>query len=116
MSFAPQTYLQVAAALVFVLALIGLLAVLARRFGLGGHAPARRGRRRLALVEVIPLDAKRRLALVRRDDVEHLLVLGPTGEQVVESGIASPASDFAAEALRAAAEPPTSTKSANVRT
>ena len=115
MSFAPQTYLQFAAALVFVLALIGLVTVLARRFGLGGHTPTRRGRRRLALVEVIPLDAKRRLALVRRDDVEHLLVLGPTGEQMVETGIAALTSDVPAEALRATAEPPEGTQPANVR-
>jgi flagellar protein FliO/FliZ len=71
-------------ALVFVLALIGLAAWLMRRFG-----PAMRlGRSgRLGLVETIVLDSRRRLVLVRRDNVEHLLLLGATGDLVIEGGI-----------------------------
>ena len=34
-----------------------------------------------------PLDARRRLILIRRDDVEHLLVVSPTSETVIERGI-----------------------------
>lgn len=83
-------YLQFAMALVFVLALIGGLAAVARRLGYG-HAVRGPRSRRLALVEVMSLDAKRRLVLIRRDQVEHLLLLGPGGEQVVESGIAATA-------------------------
>lgn len=94
-------YLKFVAALLFVLALIGLLAWLARRFGLGLRAGPVVGARRLALVEVMVLDARRRLVLVRRDDVEHLLLLGANGESVVETGIARDAGgrkavDFAA--------------------
>jgi flagellar protein FliO/FliZ len=82
------SYLQFALALVFVLALIGVAALLARRFGLG-HAPRPTGRRRrLAVEEILPLDGKRRLVLIRRDAVEHLLVLGPSSEMLVERGIA----------------------------
>jgi flagellar protein FliO/FliZ len=71
-------------ALVFVLALIGLVAWLMRRFG-----PAMRlGRAgRLGLVETIALDSRRRLVLVRRDKVEHLLMIGGAGDLVIESGI-----------------------------
>lgn len=82
-------YLQFVLALVFVLALIGVLAVLARRLGVGGLATtssAGRGRR-LAVVEVRTLDARRRLVLIRRDDVEHLVILGPSSELLVERGI-----------------------------
>lgn len=84
-----ESYLRFALALVFVLALIGLLAWLARRLGLGipGHGIRQQKNRRLGLVEVMALDPRRRLVLVRRDGVEHLLVLGPTGETVVETGI-----------------------------
>lgn len=88
-------YSQSLLALIFILALIGLLAWAARRFGFAGAVPPRGTRRRLALVEVLPVDAKRRLVLLRRDDVEHLVLLGTgTGaDLLVEGGIpaASPA-------------------------
>jgi flagellar protein FliO/FliZ len=83
-------------ALVFVLGLIGLLAWVARRFGLAGRVAARPGRRRRTMVvEAIAVDAKRRLVLVRRDDVEHLILLGPTNDLLVEQGIAVPAEHVA---------------------
>lgn len=84
-------YLRFLGALVFVLALIALVAWAVRRYGLGGGlAGVARGRtKRLAVVESLPLDPRRRLVLVRRDGVEHLLVLGASGETVVERGIAA---------------------------
>lgn len=90
-------YLRTVFALLFVLGLIGLLYLLARqyatrRFGIG----ALRGGlgARLAVVEVRPLDGRRRLVLVRRDEVEHLLLLGPERDTVIETGIpARPAFD-----------------------
>jgi flagellar protein FliO/FliZ len=85
-------YLRFVLALVFVLALIGLLAWLARRFGIGVRMPAKRGQaKRLSVIEVTSLDPKRRLVLIRRDDTEHLLLLGATGDRVIEGGIAAPA-------------------------
>ena len=83
-----SSYAQFGLALAFVLALIGGLSLVARRLGYG-HAARGPRSRRLALVEVLPLDARRRLVLIRRDQVEHLLLLGPTSEQVVETGIAA---------------------------
>jgi flagellar protein FliO/FliZ len=80
-------YLQFVAALVFVLALIGAAAYVARRFGLGHGARPNPGRRRLAVLESLPLDGKRRLVLIGRDDVAHLVLLGPASETVVEHGI-----------------------------
>ncbi len=84
-----EGYLRFLLALLFVLALIGLLATVARRFGLGFPATAlkRIGSRRLSVVEVTPVDARRRMVLVRRDDTEHLILLGQTNEMVIESGI-----------------------------
>ena len=50
------------------------------------QTPPRRGQNtRLALVEVMPIDAKRRLVLFRRDEVEHLVILGQTTETLVET-------------------------------
>jgi flagellar protein FliO/FliZ len=87
-------------ALVFVVALIGVLAWLARRFNLGNRAFATGGNRRLAIVETAPLDAKRRLLLVRRDNVEHLVLLGPDRALLIEGGIREAASAPFAAALR----------------
>lgn len=72
--------------------LIGVLAVLARRIGFGYPASAvgRNRHKRLSIVEVAPVDGRRRLVLVRRDAVEHLLLLGPNSETVVETNIEPP--------------------------
>jgi len=82
-------YLRFVLALIFVIALIGVLAVLARRLGLGFPAGTTKfsANRRVQVVEVSPLDSRRKLVLVRRDDVEHLLVISPTSEVVIEQGI-----------------------------
>ena len=81
-------YLRFAIALFLVLGLIGIAAWGARRLGLAGRLPAATGRgRRLGVVEIAPLDPRRRLVLVRRDGVEHLLLLGSGGDVVVECGI-----------------------------
>ena len=85
------SYLKFAVALVFVLALIGVLATLARRLGLAPRVIANRGKRRLAIVEVLAIDARRRLVLVRRDAVEHLVLLGAAHDTVIEADIAPPA-------------------------
>ncbi len=77
-------YLRFLAALAFVLGLIALLAWLARRYRLGG-APAHAARR-LEVVEVLPIDPRRKLVLVRCDDRECLLLLGQDGNQVLAPG------------------------------
>ena len=89
-------------ALVFVLGLIGGIALLAKRFGFTPRSTlpkrSRRGiggqktssGRRLAIVEVLPVDAKRRLVLIRRDNKEHLIMLGADRELLIESGVTAP--------------------------
>lgn len=79
--------LKFALAFILVIGLIALCAWALRRFGLGGAIRPVRGRR-LAVVESLALDPRHRLVLVRRDDREHLILIG-TGETVVESGITS---------------------------
>ena len=77
------------AGLLFVIALI-VLTVWAFKalFGEGDASTAKKGReRRLAVVETAQVDANRKLCLVRRDDVEHLLILGGPVDLVVETGI-----------------------------
>jgi flagellar biogenesis protein FliO len=58
--------------------------VSASRFG----AAALRGRQpRLAVIEVAGVDPRRRLVLIRRDNVEHLLMIGGPTDVVVEPNI-----------------------------
>lgn len=85
-----ENYLRFVLALLFVLGLIGVLTAVVRKYGLGaGNLPIRKGKeRRLKLVEVLPLDAKRRAVLLSRDNIEHLVILGPESEIVVETQIA----------------------------
>ena len=84
-------YIRFVLALAFVLGLIVLATVAARRFGMMPRVTQRKKQtgKRLAIVEIAPIDAKRRLILVRRDEVEHLIVLGTSSELLIESGIAA---------------------------
>ncbi len=94
--------LRFAGALIFVLALIGGVAWAARRYLAVAGSPSQAGRRRLAVVESIYVDGKSRLVLVRRDDREHLLMIGPTSTVVVEADIsAKPPGEAPPAALRA---------------
>jgi flagellar protein FliO/FliZ len=83
-------YLRVVGALVFVLALIGAATFAFRRFAAGGAVGGLVRSRRLGIVESIALDARHRLVLVRRDDVEHLIVIGQADQTVVETAIRPP--------------------------
>ena len=80
-------------ALLVVLGLIAALAWILRRYG-AGRVTLGASKGRLGVVEAAQIDAKRRLVLVRRDGTEHLLLLSPTSETVVETGIA-PGTAFA---------------------
>ena len=85
----PDSYPRYLVSLVFVLGLIGLFAWLLRRFGPPGRLRGP-GRRRLSIVEILPVDARRRLVLLRRDGKEHLILLGHTQDLVIEAGIEPP--------------------------
>jgi hypothetical protein len=76
-------------AFVAVLGLIGLAAWLVRRFaGNRLGASTNRGRMpRLAVIDAAAVDGRRRLVLVRRDNVEHLLMIGGPTDIVVEPNI-----------------------------
>ena len=81
-------YLQFFLAFVFVIGLIMGMAWILRRFGLGDGGPCTLGRKkRLSTVDSTALDARHRLFLVRRDDIEHLVLVGPSDSIVVEHGI-----------------------------
>ena len=97
-----SNYLQFFLALIFVLGLIGAVAIVLRHFGLGGAIRLQRRlkgeRQRLEVTDVIPIDARRRLILVRRDDTEHLILLGLNEDILIEGGI--PARDVPSQTVR----------------
>src|SRR5271167_4336694 len=96
-------------AFLIVLGLIGAAAWAVRRFGSARLGGAMRGRQpRLAVIEYASVDARRRLLLVRRDNIEHLVMIGGPSDVVVESNIvrAVPASrETAIPRVTAPAEP-----------
>jgi flagellar protein FliO/FliZ len=76
-------------AFIAVLALIGVAAWLVRRFANNrlGANPNRSRMPRLAVIDAAAVDGRRRLVLVRRDNVEHLLMIGGPSDIVVEPNI-----------------------------
>ena len=82
--------LKMVLALIFVLGLMGLLALVLKKLGLSGHVQAPGTKARLKIVESIPLDQRRRLVLVQRDDTQHLVIVGPNSETVIETDIKPP--------------------------
>jgi hypothetical protein len=78
--------------LFFFVIIFGVLALalwLLRRFGRDrlGNATARGRQPRLAVIDQATVDSRRRLILVRRDNVEHLLMIGGPSDVVVEPNI-----------------------------
>src|SRR5580704_9600241 len=76
-------------AFLLVLGLIGVGAWGLRRFSSGrlGGASTRGRQPRLGVIDYASVDARRRLILVRRDNVEHLLMIGGPTDVVVEANI-----------------------------
>jgi len=76
-------YLAIAALILLALIYVGV--VLWRNLSHNGGG-GRRGRR-IGVVETHALDRERRLVLVRRDDVEHFLLIGGENDLLIEEGI-----------------------------
>ena len=84
-----SNYLLAFLIFVGVLALIGGAAWLVRQFA-GNRLGASTGRGRmprLAVIDAAAVDGRRRLVLVRRDNIEHLLMIGGPSDIVVETNI-----------------------------
>lgn len=98
-----ESYYRFVLALGFVLGLIWLASWAVKRFGIERNltGPAGAKGKRLAVIEVQPLDARRKLVLLRRDTVEHLVILGNSQELLVEAGIAPPGEGIGAAGRQA---------------
>jgi hypothetical protein len=83
MDFVNQNMQVIVAALV---ALVIVLVLIALWRAISPRMSGRRGQR-LGISEYHEIDKSRRLVLIRRDNVEHLLMIGGPQDVVVESGI-----------------------------
>jgi flagellar protein FliO/FliZ len=81
-----EMYLKVMFAFAFVVALMFAFSWLLKKLGLATPGMTAGGKRRLKIVEHLPLDTRRRLVLVRRDDREHLIVIGGQGGDLLVEG------------------------------
>jgi flagellar protein FliO/FliZ len=85
LSYIAQFFL----AFLIVLALIVGTFWLIRRFGANrmGGDKARGRQPRLAVIDAAAVDSRRRLILIRRDNVEHLMMIGGPSDVVIEQNI-----------------------------
>ncbi len=88
-------------AIIIAIAAIGVGGILyARGAFTGGASPFFRPKfePRIDVVEHTAMDAKRRLVLIRRDNIEHLIMTGGPVDVVIETGITPPVRPMADEA------------------
>ncbi|MFG1306791.1 flagellar biosynthetic protein FliO [Xanthobacter autotrophicus] len=114
--------IRLAIAVVVIGALLAVTVLVMRRLTSRGRGPVRSGRAgpRLAVLDSVAVDQRRRLVLVRRDEVEHLLLVGGASDIVVEHQIAVEDEDAAiaaspAPALAASREAPALQRAAGRR-
>ncbi len=94
-------YLRFGLALIFVLGLIAACSWFGKRMGLTPRVTGAKGDSRIGVIEVQAVDARRKLLLIRRDNVEHLILLNGDRDLLVESNIDS----VAASNVKIAVEP-----------
>ncbi len=81
-----QPYFTMIALVLIAIFVLVLVVVIFKSFN--SRVRGRKGSR-LGISEYYELDKTRRLVLVRRDDVEHLMLVGGNQDVVIESGIPS---------------------------
>lgn len=87
-SLDTASMLRLVAAFCVVLGLMGGLAFLLRYLNsrtLGSYG----AKRRLRIIEALPIDHKRKAVILQCDEAEHLIILGHENETVVETHLES---------------------------
>lgn len=82
-----NTMLNAAFALGIVLVLIVLGLWVLKLFTNAGESLSRGRNRRLAVMESAVVDGKRKVVIIRRDNVEHVIMTGGPADLVIESGV-----------------------------
>ena len=99
-----SSYLGYLLAFLFVLALIGIVAWLFKSLS-GGRSSNGGGRifgreKRIGVVQAASVDGRRKLILIRRDDKEHLIMVGGPVDMLIENGIEPPDASLERRSLR----------------
>jgi flagellar protein FliO/FliZ len=85
-------YIQVGLAFVLVLALMGLLSFILKKVNYAQSGMMSKDSR-LKIVEQRMIDSKTKVAIIRCDDKDHLVVLGQNSTIVVETDLKKPKSN-----------------------
>ncbi|WP_051541005.1 flagellar biosynthetic protein FliO [Ahrensia sp. 13_GOM-1096m] len=90
--FGEQTALIIYYFVIFVALIIAvfILRWLWKTMSGGTFVHGAKSERRLAVVDATAVDSRRRLVLVRRDNVEHLVMIGGMSDVLIESNIGEP--------------------------
>ncbi len=78
-------------AFIFVISLMFFISWVAKKMGLSNNINMNNAKKRLAISSYMAIDHKHRLYIVKRDDVEHLILIGPNKQTVVEKNIVTDA-------------------------
>ena len=84
-----QMIVKFLVAFIFVISLMFVISYIAKKMGLSNNVTMNNVKKRLAVTSFMAVDHKHRLYLVKRDDVEHLILIGPNNQTVVERNIKS---------------------------
>lgn len=80
--------LRLVLSLIFVVSLMGGLALLLKKLGLSGNGANIPGtKKRLRVIETLPLDHRNKAVILQCDDKQHLVILGANGETHIDSDL-----------------------------
>jgi len=110
------TLLNAAFALGIVLVLIVIGLWLLKLFTTAGQRLGRMNEKRLQVLETATVDGKRKVMIIRRDNVEHVIMTGGPQDLVIETGIAVPEPQPMRRPARPAAAAPKPAEHADIAT
>lgn len=79
--------LRLVLSLVFVVSLMGGLALLLKRLGLSTGSPTLSTKRRLNVVETLPLGPRNKAVILECDNKQHLVILGANSDTLIDSDL-----------------------------
>ena len=66
---------------------MGAIAAIVQRLGINRGSLMKNKRGRLSVEEMIAIDPRRRVAIIRCDDAQHLVMISPNSETVIAQNI-----------------------------
>lgn len=82
-------YIQLGVALALVLAMMGLLSFILKKINFAQSGMANKNTR-IKIIEQRMIDSKHKVAIIRCDDKDHLVILGQNGDTVIRADMDMP--------------------------